>query len=250
MTVRMGSERNVPLCLHIHVLGRIQEACRSADLKAFAVFVDFEKAFDSPPRKALYEGLSWIGIPSDLLAMVMAIHECPRGKVRGSSVWFRVARGVQQGCVLGPTMFIILLEFCKRMAGLSDLGIRLKCVDKKQIHLPMDLSEATFQVGFGEYADNMALVDRSPASLSAALSRLQSVCGRLGLNISVGKTKWIYLHNPDAASLGECRSKRTQLTHCWERIQLDGKPLKHISCFKYLGSIMSENGSVEEDTRY
>jgi hypothetical protein len=219
--------------MSIHVLRRIQEACRSADLKAFAVFVNFEKAFDSPPRKALYECLSWIGIPSDLLAMVVAIHECPRGKVRGSSVWFRVARGVRQGCVLGPTMFIILLEFCKRMAGLNDLGIRLKCVDKKQIRFPMDLSEAPFRVRSGEYADDMALVDTSPASLSSALSRLQSVCGCLGLNISVGKTEWIYLHNPDAASMGECSSKRTQLTHCCERIQLDGKPLKHVSCFKY-----------------
>jgi hypothetical protein len=28
---------------------------------------------------------------------------------------------------------------------------------------------------------------------------------------------------------------------------LDGKPIKHVSCFKYLGSIMSENGGVEED---
>jgi hypothetical protein len=31
---------------------------------------------------------------------------------------------------------------------------------------------------------------------------------------------------------------------------LDGKPIKHFSCFKYLGSIMSENGGMEEDTRY
>jgi hypothetical protein len=69
-------------------------------------------------------------------------------------------------------MFIILLEFCKRMAGLNDLGIRLKCVDKKQIHLPMDLSDAAFWVGSGEYADDMALVDTSPTSLSLALSRL------------------------------------------------------------------------------
>jgi Reverse transcriptase (RNA-dependent DNA polymerase) len=144
--------------MSIHVLRRIQEACRSADLKAFVVFVDFEKAFDSPPRKALNECLDWIGIPSDLLSMIMAIHECPRGKVRGSSVWFKVAQGVRQGCVLGPTMFIILLEFYKRMAGLKDLGIKFACVKKKQISLPADLSEATtFQVGSGD----MALIDHS-----------------------------------------------------------------------------------------
>jgi hypothetical protein len=123
---------------------------------------------------------------------------------------------------------------------------QVKIVDKKQIRLPTDLSDAAFRVGSGEYADDMALVDTSPTSLSAALSRLQAVCGCLGLKISVGKTEWIYLHNPDAASMGECKSKRTQLTHFYERIQLDGKPIKHVSCFKYLGSIMSENG----DTRY
>jgi Reverse transcriptase (RNA-dependent DNA polymerase) len=130
--------------MSIHVLRRIQEACRSADLKAFAVFVDFKKAFDSPPRKALYECQDWIGIPPELLSMIMAINECLRGKVRGSSVWFKVAWGVRQGCVLGPTMFIIILEFYKRMAGLKSLGIKFACVKKKQISLPADLSEATF----------------------------------------------------------------------------------------------------------
>jgi Reverse transcriptase (RNA-dependent DNA polymerase) len=67
--------------MSIHVLRQIPEACRSADLKAFAVFIDLEKAFDSPLRKALYKCLDWIVILSDLLSMIMAIHECPRGKV-------------------------------------------------------------------------------------------------------------------------------------------------------------------------
>ncbi len=95
----------------IHSLRRAQEGCKRAGLKAFAVFVDFEKAFDSPPRKALWECLEWAGCPLDLLAVVMAIHEDPRGKVCGAKSAFRVFRGVRQGCVLGPTLFIVLLEF-------------------------------------------------------------------------------------------------------------------------------------------
>jgi hypothetical protein len=58
-------------------------------------------------------------------------------------------------------------------------------VNKKQIRTPADLSEATFRVGSGEYADDMVLVDTSPTSLSAALSRLQAVCGRLGLKLPI-----------------------------------------------------------------
>jgi len=238
----------------IHVLRRIQEACRSADLKAFAVFIDFEKVFDSPPRAALYECLDWIGVPSDLLAMIMAIHRDPKGKVSGTSVWFRVCRGVRQGCVLGPTMFIILLEFCKRMAELSNLGVRFDCVSKIQVQLPLDLSGAAFHVGTGEYADDMFLVDTSLQSLSAAMTRLQSVCGRIGLNISAGKTEWMYLHNPSPAEMEECRAQRTPITRCCDKIQILigslSKPIKHVSSFRYLGSIMSENGGVEDETRF
>ncbi len=70
----------------IHVLRRVQEAVRVADLRTFAVFINFEKAFDSPPRGALFEVMEWIGCPPDLLAMVAAIHEDPKGKIGGSAV--------------------------------------------------------------------------------------------------------------------------------------------------------------------
>jgi hypothetical protein len=59
---------------------------RAADTKTNAVFIDFEKAFNSPARGALYEYLKWIGCPPDLLAMVRAIHEDPKGKVSVASV--------------------------------------------------------------------------------------------------------------------------------------------------------------------
>ena len=120
--------------------------------------------------------------------------------------------------------------------------------------MPEDLTGATFRVGSGEYADDMALVDTSPASLSASITRLQSVCGRIGLNISVKKTEWMYLHNPTPTAMGECRAQRTPNSHCCDKIQImiDGKPtlIKHVSCFRYLGSTLSENGGVDEDTSF
>ena len=234
----------------IHTLRRIQEACRGVDLKAYCVFVDFEKAFDSPPRTALYECLEWIGIPKDLLAIIMAIHENPQGKVSGSDTWFSVARGIRQGCVLGPTLFIILLEFAKRQVGLTELGVEFRCAKKKQLELPLDLVGVSFRVGSGEYADDMALIDTCAARLTASVNRLQEICGRIGLNISVRKTEWMYLHNPNNTELGECRAKRTPLDHCCEQIFLDGKPLKHVSSFRYLGSILSESGGMSEETRF
>ena len=220
----------------IHILRRLQEAVCSANLKTYAVFIDFEKVFDSPPRAALYECLEWIGLPKDLLSIVMAIHEDPKGKLSGSNVWFRIARGIRQGCVQGPTLFSILLEFVKRQANLTDLGIKFKCAEKKQMSLPLDLLGVTFRVGTGEYADDMYALDTSPVRLSEAVNRLYQTSGKIGLKISVKKTKWLYLHNSDSNELGRCNSKRNPAEHCCEQILLDGKPLKHVSSFNYLGS--------------
>jgi len=96
----------------------------------------------------------------------------------------------------------------------------------------------------------MFFVDTSPERLNAALERLQTVCGRIGLNISVGKTEWLYLHNPSAQALEECRANRCQLTNCCAKIRLGSRPMKHVLCFKYLGSMVSENGGMYEETRF
>jgi Reverse transcriptase (RNA-dependent DNA polymerase) len=108
----------------IHLLRRAQEACRRAYYKSLAVFIDFSKAFDSPLRGALLECLQYIGVPPYVVAMVAAIHENPESQVTGTAAWFKVARGVRQGCVLGPTLFIILLDFCLRLAKLDGEGLQ------------------------------------------------------------------------------------------------------------------------------
>jgi hypothetical protein len=41
----------------------------------------------------------------------------------------------------------------------------------------------------GEYADDMFMVDTSAARINEALTKLQEVCGSIGLNISAAKTE-------------------------------------------------------------
>lgn len=233
----------------IHVIRRVQEAVRTADLTTSAVFVDFAKAFDSPPRAALFECLEWIGVPPDVLSVVEAIHYDPKGKIIGTNVWFDVARGVRQGCVLGPTMFIILLEFCIRMSNLNELGVEFRCVEKKELSLPADLRGVTFRVGLGGYADDLVLISTTHEALSEALNRLQLVCGSIGLNVSPSKTEWMYLHHSVHRELDVCRANRSGTSGCCRKIFLGSMPINHVSCFKYLGSVISEHGGVKEDNR-
>ena len=235
----------------IHVLRRTQEACREANLKTFAVFIDYKKAFDSPPRTALWECLDWAGCPPDLLAVIMAIHKDPRGKLCGTQEVFRVMRGVRQGCVLGPAVFILLLEFCLRKADLNDIGVWFECVDKRQLPLPPDLRGVRFKVARGEFADDIFLIATCPVALSRALDRLQEICGSIGLDISAAKTEWMYLNNPSKEELAACDLQRkTQPgVPCCQLITMLGVPIKHSPSFPYLGSILSEQGGVGEETR-
>jgi hypothetical protein len=50
----------------------------------------------------------------------------PEGEIQGSIECFRVARGVRQGCVLGPTLFIIVLEYCLRLTGTEGIGLQFR----------------------------------------------------------------------------------------------------------------------------
>jgi hypothetical protein len=74
-----------------------------------------------------------------------------------------VLRGVRQGCVLGPTLFIIVLEYCLRLAGTESTGIQFRCVQKGEIPLPQDLVDHSFSATDTEYADDCALLGTDPA---------------------------------------------------------------------------------------
>jgi hypothetical protein len=41
-----------------------------------------------------------------------------------------------------------------------------------------------------------------------------------------------------------------KVSEMFSSASLDGKSLKHVSSFKYLGSTLSENGGMENETRY
>ena len=75
----------------------------------------------------------------------MAIHESPKARVRGTDAWFQVLRGIRQGCILGPTLFGLLLDFLLHLADLGLLGVELTCENKRELFLPSGHSGAGLQ---------------------------------------------------------------------------------------------------------
>ena len=241
----------------IHVLRRLQSEVRKASLPTAAIFVDFEKAFDSPPRQALYECLEYAGCPPDLLALIRAIHLDPQACVRGSTAWFKVARGIRQGCVLGPMLFNLLLDFCIRIADFGHGGVELVCVNKKDLQCPRDILGRSFKLKDAAYADDLALVGTTLALLSQSLNKLQAVTSSIGLNVSAKKTEWMWLCPPSDVPMCPPVVTPSQTPigvnppgpppPCCQRIFLGDRPVVHVKSFTYLGALFTESGGVREE---
>ena len=240
----------------ILAIRRAQQALRESDKDACILFIDFAKAFDSPPRQAIWNCLKHIGCPPDLLAVIEAIHDRPTATVRDSEVSFEMMRGIRQGCILGPSLFIILLDVLLEMSGCRDvLGVEFVGRSRGPIVCPSDILDVEFSVTDGEYADDCWFIAETPQALTEALHRLQAITGPLGLDISVAKTEWLWLARstasiamaeaicpdgvkPPETTDGICEEDLRRLVH------LNGKICKKVREFNYLGSIISEDVGV------
>eukprot|EP00974_Lingulodinium_polyedra_P040001 3838380-Lingulodinium_polyedra.AAC.1 len=78
------------------------------------VLVDFIKAFDSVFWPALWDILELFRIPRPLIAVIRNLYEGSTTSVRtsyGTTPPCPLQKGVWQGCVLSPYLFIIVVEY-------------------------------------------------------------------------------------------------------------------------------------------
>ena len=97
----------------IFVLMQIQKTCREEYTSLYAAFIDLTKAFDTVNHDGLLKILARFGCPPKFLTILRQFHEGQQGQVKHSgslSGSFPISNGVQQGCVMAPTLLSIV--FC------------------------------------------------------------------------------------------------------------------------------------------
>ena len=92
-------------------------------------FIDYAKAFDCVDHNKLWKILKEMGIPDYLTCLLRNLYAGQEATVRtghGTSDWFRIGKGVHQGCILSPYLFNLYEESIVRNAGLEEAQAGIK----------------------------------------------------------------------------------------------------------------------------
>ena len=222
----------------IFSIRQLQEKCREQRQPLFIAFVDLTKAFDLVSRNGLFALLKRIGCPPTLLSLISSFHTNMHGFVsfnNENSTRFEIRSGVKQGCVLAPTLFGIFFSLLLHHAFKSNNeGVLLHTRHDGKLFNIARLRAKTKvkQVLIREmlFADDAAFVSHSEDGLQALIDCFAGSCQEFGLTISIKKTEVMALGTPDEPS-----------------IKISNQPLNAVDSFKYLGSTVTSNHSLDTE---
>jgi hypothetical protein len=197
----------------------IMERQREYNQELYLCFIDYQKAFDCVQYDKLWAILRQTGIPEHLIYLLKSLYLDQEAAVRtedGCTDYFKVEKGVRQGCILSPVLFNLYAEGIMRECYLEsvDEGIRIGGRNINNLR----------------YADDTTLMDGSKSGLKKLLDRVKAASESKGLLLNVGKTKVM---------------SSTTL----DRFDVGNHEIEVVDSFTYLGSVITSGGSCEAEIK-
>ena len=111
----------------------MMEKAREFQKNIYFCFIDYAKAFDCVDHSKLWQVLKEMGVSDHLIYLLKNLYVGQEATVRtgyGTTDWFKIGKGVRQGCILSPGLFNLYAEYIIRKAGLeeSQAGIKRNLV--------------------------------------------------------------------------------------------------------------------------
>ena len=108
----------------------IIEKAREFQKHIYFCFIDYAKAFDCVDHNKLWKILKEMWIPDHLTRLLRNLYAGQEATVRtghGTTDWFQLGKGVQQGCILSPCLFKLYAEYIMWYTRLdeSQTGIKI-----------------------------------------------------------------------------------------------------------------------------
>ena len=182
------------------------------------VFIDLKKAFDRCWHEALWATMRKYSINASIIRAIENLYDKAQSVVlfNGSTgEWFRTTVEVRQGFLLSPTLFNILLE-------------RIICE-------ALDYHEGSVSIGGRlitnfRFADDIVVNAEEEEEADILMDRLDRTTTRYKMEVGPDKTK-VMTNNPNGFQ---------------REIEIKGQRLEEVENFKYLGAIISNEGSKPE----
>ena len=187
--------------------------------KMVVACVDLEKAYDRVGRDKLWKVLEEYGVKGRLLKAIRSLYKKSEGCVRVKdelSSWFPITQGVRQGCVMSPWLFNVFMDKIVR-EGMENFvgGVKM----------------STTEVSVVLFADDVMLLTERKEDMEVNLRELKKAMSNWGMKIHWGKTKVMMVSRKGE----ECK------------VCVDGEEIEQVQNMKYLGAILSADGTCEEE---
>ena len=98
-------------------------------------FNDHTKAFDCVDHNKLWKILKEMGIPDHLTCLLRNLYASQGATVitrHGTMDWFKIGKGVGQGCILSPCLFNLYAEYIMKNARLDEAQPESRLLEKYQ----------------------------------------------------------------------------------------------------------------------
>ena len=141
-------------------------------------FIDYAKAFDCVDHNKLLKILKEMGIPDHLTCLLRNLYAGQEATVRtghGTKDWFKIGKGVRQGCILSPCLFNLYSEYIMRNDWLDEAQAGIKIAGRNINNL--------------RCANDTTLTAESQEELKSLLMKMKEESGKVGLKLTIQKTK-------------------------------------------------------------
>ncbi len=226
----------------IFTVRQVQEKCLEQNMNLYIVFIDLTKAFDTVNRDALWVILRNLGCPAKFTKLIQLFHIDMTGEFLSGgelSDQFSISNGVKQGCVLAPVLFnLFFTQVLLHAVSDLNLGVYIRYrLDGSLFYLRrLAAKTKTLERLFTEalFAGDCAFMAHQENHLQTIVDRFSTATKLFGLTISLSKTEVLYQPAPGRAADQPC-------------ITIDGTQLSNVTTFKYLGSTISSDGSLDQE---
>ena len=168
---------------HIRFLADLQDLVTSRDEEAYALFLDFQKAFDRVNWDYMFRLLERMGFDTAFLQWIQLLYTDPQAHLvinQTIQPALHPTRGVKQGDPLSALLFVLTIE---------PLGNMLRSHDEYGVCLNADHTTTSMF-----FADDSTLLGSSIPNLQAQLAIVEEYCNGSGAQLNLSKSVLLALN--------------------------------------------------------